>query len=457
MKISVLNGSPKGEISVTVQYIKLLKKKYPEHAFDLIDISFDVQKYEKNPAAFQHVIDEVRKADGIIWAFPLYVFLVASQYKRFIEMIRERNVEGAFKDKYTCAFSTSVHFFDNTAHRYIRGICDDLGMRFTDVYSADMDDIFIDERRERFIKWGGDFLKAIAAKVPTIRYTVPIIPRDFHYRSGEITSTVETDGLKIEVLADIENEHSNIAQMIKRLNETFKGRCRVHNIREMNIKGGCLGCLQCAFDNRCVYKDGFVQFVQDELSGTDILIIAGAIKDRFFSSRMKMFWDRLFFKGHIPSHIDKQMGFLVSGPLSQISNLQDIIQAYAEMSGANLVGVVTDESGESAQIDACMDDFASRCIDYARNTYVRPQTFLSVGGHKIFRDQIWSRLRFPFDADFKFYREHNLFDFPQLDQRYLEFSEQMLSLIQDPQMKEAVRKSIKTEMLKGYQKVVEEK
>jgi hypothetical protein len=80
-----------------------------------------------------------------------------------------------------------------------------------------------------------------------------------------------------------------------------------------------------------------------------------------------------------------------------------------------------------------------------------------VGGHKIFRDAIWAKLRFPFDADYRYYESHGLFDFPQQDKRYLEFSEQMLKMIQDPKMKEIVRKMIKTEMVKNYQKAAETK
>ncbi len=116
-----------------------------------------------------------------------------------------------------------------------------------------------------------------------------------------------------------------------------------------------------------------------------------------------------------------------------------------------------DESGDSAHIDALLDDLAAKCVDYARHNYLRPRTFLGVGGHKVFRDQIWARLRFPFDADFKFYSEHGLFDFPQNDVRYLEFSAQMLAMIQEPKMREAVRKALKTEMLRGYAKAVETK
>ena len=95
-------------------------------------------------------------------------------------------------------------------------------------------------------------------------------------------------------------------------------------------------------------------------------------------------------------------------------------------------------------------------ITLSRNT-LGPAPSWEWVGINYYRDQIWSRLRFPFDADFRFYEAHGMFDFPQNDTRYLEFSQQMIKMIQDPQMREMVRKMIKTEMIKGYQKVVETK
>jgi len=455
MKIAVLNGSPKGEPSVTVQYIKLIQKKYPDHEFKLFHVASDIQKYEKDIGKFMKVLKEIQQADGVIWAFPLYVFLVAGQYKRFIEMIWEQDASEAFRDRYTCVFSTSVHFFDNTAHQYMRGICDDLGMKYTEFYSADMDDIFVETRRQGFLKWAGDFLKAIETKAVTARVNPPVTTSPFLYRPGKKGRKIAAGKLKVRIVAERGGAGTNISRMVQRLGEAFRGDARVYDLEEIDMKGGCLGCLQCAFDNRCIYKDGFVEFFNRELRDADVVFFAGAIRDRYLSARMKMFRDRAFFNGHI--HLDKQVGFLVSGPLGQLPNLQEILQASAEMSGANLAGIVTDESGDSAHIDALLDDLAARSVDYARKRYLRPRTFLGVGGHKVFRDQIWARLRFPFDADFKFYEAHGLFDFPQQDTRYLEFSKSMVAMIQDPPMREAIRKVLKTEMLKGYEKAVQSK
>ena len=227
--------------------------------------------------------------------------------------------------------------------------------------------------------------------------------------------------------------------------------------RTSQCRGGVWDAFECGFDNLCVYKDGFVDFFNRDIRDADVVIYAGAVKDRFFSSRMKMFWDRRFFNGHIPIHTGKQTGYLVSGPLAQLPNLREILQVNAELSGANLTGIVTDESGSARHIDALIDHFAVRCLDDAEQSYVRPRTFLGVGGHKLLRDEIWARLRFPFEADFHFFEAYGLFDFPQDNTRYLERNKQMIDLIQDPEMREAIRKVIKTEMTKGYEKVVKDK
>ncbi len=36
MNITVLNGSPKGELSVTMQYVAYLAKLYPQHEFNIL-------------------------------------------------------------------------------------------------------------------------------------------------------------------------------------------------------------------------------------------------------------------------------------------------------------------------------------------------------------------------------------------------------------------------------------
>ena len=84
MKIVVLNGSPKGETSVTRQYVVYLEKRFPQHQFVVLPVAQKIKQLEADRSAFDEVIEDVRSASAVLWAFPLYILLVCSQYKRFL-------------------------------------------------------------------------------------------------------------------------------------------------------------------------------------------------------------------------------------------------------------------------------------------------------------------------------------------------------------------------------------
>jgi multimeric flavodoxin WrbA len=196
-------------------------------------------------------------------------------------------------------------------------------------------------------------------------------------------------------------------------------------------------------------------FYNDKVKKADILVWAGSVKDRYLSSRWKMFFDRSFFNTHIPTMTGKQMAVIVSGPLRGLANLRQILEFYPEFGRANLVGIVTDEYGSSSEIDALLQDLAQRMVRYAEAGYIKPRTFLSVGGMKIFRDDIYSHMRFPFVADHRYYKQHGLYDFPQKKLGSRLFSSMMILLTKIPGMrKEIYVKRLKGEMVKPFQAVL---
>ena len=56
MKIVVLNGSPKGDVSVTRQYVLYLEKAFPQHQFVVLHVAQQSRKLERDAAAFDEVI-----------------------------------------------------------------------------------------------------------------------------------------------------------------------------------------------------------------------------------------------------------------------------------------------------------------------------------------------------------------------------------------------------------------
>lgn len=457
MKITVLNGSPKGDKSVTMQYVHYIQKMFSEHELDIVNISERIKKIEKDEQTFYGILDAIDNCDGVLWASPVYFLLVPANYKRFIELISEKDAGEVFNNKYTALLTTSIHFFDHTAHNYMNAVCDDMNMKYIGSYSADMYDLKKPEERNRLRLFAENFFEAIQSHSHTSKNYLPLIEQGLDYCPGEPLEKIDVGEKKILVVSDARAHQKNLIGMIDRFTASFTGAIEAINLYDLSIKGSCLGCISCGYDNKCVYagKDDFIDFFNTKISAADILVWAGAVKDRYLSAKWKTFFDRSFFKGHTPSLRGKQIGFIVSGPLSQIPNLRQILEAYVEMQHANSAGFVTDECENSTDIDNRLYDLGRRLIRFAETDYVRPQTFLGVGGMKLFRDEIWGRLRFPFRADHLAYINSGAYDFPQKGYKTRMQNAIMLLLSKSPAFRKEVNRKMKDEMIKPLKKELE--
>lgn len=458
MKIVVLSGSPKGAKSVTMQYVHYLQLSFPEHDFELHHVGQRIKKLERDEGAFNAVLDAVRSADGLLWAAPVYYMLVPSGYKRFIELLFERGSTEAFQGKYAAALTTSIHFYDHTAHNYLEAISDDLGMRYVTFLSMAMEDLLETEGQEKVRLFGETFLRAIEEQAPTAPRYPPLRPLPFEYEPGTASGSVDPGDLRVLVLTDAREGEGNLQRMVERFSASFARPVEVVNLRDLDIKGGCLGCMKCAYDNVCVYEgqDDYTSFYRTQVMTADIVVFAGALHDRYLSSLWKLYNDRSFFQGHTPTLLGKQMGFIVSGPLSQNANLREILTASAELNHANLVGFVTDEVGDAAQIDALLGALAERSVRFARQGYLRPATFLGVGGQILFRDAIWGSLRGLFRADHRTYKRLGWYkSFPQRNLRARAMNVVYSLMLAIPPVRRQFQERIVEGMLAPYQRLLE--
>jgi multimeric flavodoxin WrbA len=459
MKITILAGSPKGDLSVTMQYVKYIIKKFPEHDYTTFHVARQIKKIEKDRAAFSAIIDSVKKSDAVLWAFPLYYLLVHAGLVRFIELIDERKAADAFAGKYAASLSTSIHFFDQTAHAYIRGISEDLGMRYAGYHSPAMYDLVDEAERARLIGFAADFFGIVEKRLPIPRLTTPAGDMPTRYGPAKPAKTIDPADKKIVVITDATDGQANLQGMIDRFRSSFGRPPTVVNLNDIDISGGCLGCIRCGWDNTCAYtgKDGFVDFYRETVIPADILVLAGAVKGRYLSSRFKLFFDRSFFMTHIPVMERKQVACLISGPLSQSTLLPEVIRGYFETQGASVVDIVSDEIADSRELDAVISGLAGRLADAADTGYIRSTTFLGFAGRKIFRDDVWGRLRFPFVSDYRYYKKHGLLTFPQKTDRKFRIMGILLTLLaRVPSIREKIYgQMMKREMMKQLVQVVE--
>lgn len=402
MKIAVINGSPKGKYSITLQTVLYLEKKYPEHEFSVLHAGQKIKSLEKD---FSKAKELLENSDAVLFSYPVYTFFAPSQLHRFIELAKSNGVK--VKDKYATQVSTSKHFYDITAHKYIEENSLDLGMRYIRGLSADMEDLLEEKGREDAEKFFDRFLWSVKEEV----YSSATVKTN-EYTPVPATVAPQTENKKddkdVLILTDETDPTSNLSAMIERFRAVFGYKTRIVNISEYPLAGGCLGCFRCAVSEKCVYKDGFDTFLRESIQTADAIVYAFTVSDHSMGSRFKMYDDRNFCNGHRTVTVGMPVGYLVSGNYSNENNLRSVVEARSETGGNFLSGVATDEDNTDVQIDTL-----AKCLAFALETkHTAPQNFWGVGGMKIFRDLIY-QMRGMMKADHKFYKKQGIYNFPQ--------------------------------------------
>ena len=448
MRILILNGSPSGENSITLQTIRYLEKRFPKHTYEVLHVGQRIKSMEKD---FSQCIEAIERARLIIFCYPVYTFLVPAQLHRFIELMKENAVD--VKGKYATQLTTSKHFYDITAHRFIEDICEDLELRYVRGMSADMEDLLTGKgQREardffRFVCWHirNDFAertrKPIASAV-TFAPQIPPVPEE----------GVSKTGHRVALVTDLDTEEPSLSldAMIRCFEKCMPAKVNVINIREFPFAGGCLGCFNCASDGVCVYKDGFDTFLREKINDADAVVYAFTIKDHSMGSRFKMFDDRQFCNGHRTVTMGKPVAYLIDGDIGREENLRMLIDARAEVGGNFLAGIASNVSDPRAEIRF----LAARLSYCLKHRFSMPQNFYGVGGMKIFRDLIF-KMQGLMKEDHRFYKEHNFYDFPQKDRIQIA----SMYLISAMMNNKALRKKLNINMTEGmlmpYRKVIE--
>ena len=163
-------------------------------------------------------------------------------------------MQDVFDKKYTASFSTSIHFFDYTAHNYIQGICEDLGMHFVRSFSAEMQDLMDAQERQNLKDFMENVIYAFKNKVHTSRVFPKLKQTELKYKSDDIVEDIaDSDNIKLVILTDTESMSDNLQNMVKRFQANFSKEPEIIDLTRIKIAGGCLGCVKCGMDNECVY------------------------------------------------------------------------------------------------------------------------------------------------------------------------------------------------------------
>lgn len=443
MNILVINGSPKGDYSITLQSAKYLEKLNSDHSFSYINAGQRIKALEKN---IGEALESINSADLILFSYPVYTFMAPYQLHRFIELLKENNV--SLNGKYATQLTTSKHFYDITAHRYIQENCLDLGARYIKGLSADMEDLTL-EKGQKELK---DFFKYICFCIENDIYEPDmLIPDKTAPHEVKLNTVTEEKKGDIVVVTNMTPDDTQLSSMINAFSNACAYNTRVVNIAEYPFKGGCLGCLNCAVDGRCVYKDGFDEFLRKEIQQSEAIVYAFTIKDHSMGASFKLYDDRQFCNGHRSVTMGSPVGYLISGNYSKERNLQTVVEGRANVGGNFLAGVATDEFDPDREIVAL-----SKSLEFAlSNNYTPPQNFYGVGGMKIFRDLIY-QMKGMMKADHKFYKAHGQYDFPQKKKGTMLLMYLVGAMMGNPKIKAKIGNKMNEGMLMPYKKILDE-
>lgn len=440
MNICVLSGSPKGERSITYQTVLYLQKKYPDDCFETLFAGQKIHSLEKDMTP---ALSALKKADLLLFCYPVYTFLVPYQLHRFLELVKSSGVD--FSGKFAAQLSTSMHFFDVTAHSFLRENCADMGLFYLGGLSAGMDDL-LKEQGQRQARNFWELIRFRAANgiydaLPerTEKSLPPYVP------SGTVQE--KTPGREAVIVANLQEGDEALHAMIEDFRAQYPHETRVVNLNEYPFRGGCLGCLHCAVSGKCVYKDGFDEFLRTNIQGGSAIVYAFRIQDHSMGSRMKLYDDRQFCNGHRTVTSGMPMGYLIQGDLSREPNLKLVIEARADVGGNFLAGIATDPAGVT---------HLAQELDYALDRQLSlPTTFLGVGGMKIFRDLIYT-MQGMMKADHKYYKEHGIYDFPQKQMGTILKMKLVGALLSNPKVQAKAGSKISEGMLMPYTKLFRE-
>ena len=79
MNILVLNGSPKGENSITLQTVRFWELLYPEHTFTVLHVGQKIRSFERD---FSEAAVAVSNAEVLLFSYPVYTFIAPCQLHR---------------------------------------------------------------------------------------------------------------------------------------------------------------------------------------------------------------------------------------------------------------------------------------------------------------------------------------------------------------------------------------
>ena len=421
IRILVVNGSPKGEHSLTLQHSLYMLGQEKDVEYKVLQAGEALSGISFEQSWLESAIADIGWSDAIIWNTPVYTMLVPWQLVRFFQLIRDAGRNSVFEGKYATSMMTCFHYYDHLAEEWLRAVSEDRGMLYVEGRTADNMDMLDRTHRASMRFFMNDFVHSCRNSLPVERKFMPLPEKNSPvFSPALITAPANANSgpgkskLRTVLLTDEINKDGNLSRMIDVFMDSYPYPVEVVDINDFPYEAGCHGCLKCQLVGECDRKDGFQEFYVNLVNNCDVLIFGMNIEERYLKPVWKLFLDRTFSNGHRTSMMGKHTAYLVAGPLRSLPNVRQFLEGKDNVGRENAMCIIGDEYEDSSYLEGLLRNSAKRLAQAAETRYRKSVNFLGLGGIKIFRDLIYS-MRGVVRDDHRFYKRHGLYDFPQRD------------------------------------------
>lgn len=202
--------------------------------------------------------------------------------------------------------------------------------------------------------------------------------------------------------------------MIERFSSNFMNPPKVIWLKDLKMVSGCIGCLKCSMNLHCVFteRDGHRALLDEDVVGSDILVMASDITNCYLTPAWQQFFTRLFSNGHVPYFSHMQVGFLFSGPYTNYPYIREIFEGFIGYARNGIYDYLSDECADQKELEEHLDRMAQVLLADSERRYFPAPKFQAISAQKLFRDEIFDQLRVVFQNDHRYFKKHGMYDFP---------------------------------------------
>ena len=423
-KIIFLCGSPRRKKSASLCTARYLAQ-FLDNDFEFVDVvgtKLSTDPTEAEPA-FLKIVEKIQSADAVIWTFGAWCLFMPVQMQYLLDKLFTQAL--GFKDKISAAVMTSRHIYDDFILNRVQFVSEQLGFGYIGDVSAIGNPLFgyVDEEEMTESSCrvlAGQLNRALKSGYVPVRQYVPVEHKYLSptYRgqgfSVDGSSEPKTGNKTILVITGnrLAEDKAN-ASIVESVQSYSKNSVEILELQDRNV-GPCIGCYVCDFrvEGFCVIKDEY-EAIKRRLHQFDGIIYIGTCASGMVDPHLKAFLERCWGIYHRPS-LKGKYGFVVAtggGPLEVDTALR--LQIVMNWTGTRCIAALTQSATDGQSFAATLRRTVEDLDLAIEEKWQIADRFGSRGSTWALRD-LAATNGMMLRADYKFHKEHKMFDYPPL-------------------------------------------